>query len=109
MRIQGDYFHRDKRMKPIAAVLLLSGLSIALGAQAAERKLVVGLSAQANNANERALERVLDNPSTRDLQVVRLDPASVATDTTQLELYLGGRQFKANRVKAERAASGHLV
>jgi peptidyl-Asp metalloendopeptidase len=96
-------------MKPIAAVLLLSGFSIALGAQAAERKLVVGLSAQANNANERALERVLDNPSTRDLQVVRLDPASVATDTTQLQLNLEGRQFKANRVRAERAASGNLV
>lgn len=96
-------------MKPIAAAMLLSGLSIALGAHAAERKLVVGLSAQASNANERALERVLDNPSTRGVQVVRLDTASVAADTTQLELYLGGRQFKANRVKTERAASGNLV
>jgi acetolactate synthase regulatory subunit len=96
-------------MKPIAAVLLLSGFSIALSAHATERKLVVGLSAQASNANERALERVLDNPSTRGVQVVSLGAASVAADTTQLELYLGGRQFKANRVKAERAASGNLV
>lgn len=94
--------------KSIYAVLLLSG-SVALGAQAAERTLVQGLPGQSDQANERVLERLLANPATRNLRVVRLDPASVAADTQRLVLDVGGRQVGANLAKAERAESGNLI
>lgn len=95
--------------KPLAVVLLLSGLSLGMGANAAERTLVAGLPAQASNANARALERIVENPSTRDLRVVRIDRQSVADDTTRLELDLAGRRVSANRVKVERVGGGNLV
>jgi hypothetical protein len=94
----------------ITAAVLLSGLGmVALGAQAADRKLVTGLSAQGNSRNEAALERLLDNPSTRDVRVVHVDAGSVAADTTRLEFDLGGRRVAAKLAKAERTASGSLV
>lgn len=95
--------------KPIAAALLLSGMSLALSAQAAERSLVQGMAAQGNRANERALESLVSSPSTRELRVVRIDAASVAADTTRLQIDLPGRRVAAKLAKAERAASGNLV
>lgn len=95
--------------KPITAALLLSALSLALGAQAADRSLVQGLSTQANRANERALEAIVSNPSTRELRVVRIDAASVASDTRRLQLDLPGRRVSATLARAERSASGNLV
>lgn len=92
-----------------AVALLLSGLFIAASADAQDRKLVSGLSSQASNANEKALERVLDNPSSREVRVVKLDAGSVAADTRRLELDLLGQRVTASLVKAERTASGHLI
>lgn len=95
--------------KSIAAALLLSGLGMAMTANAADRKLVSGLSAQGNARNEQALERLLDNPATRDVRVVHVDSRAVAADTTRLEFDLGGRRVSANRANVEMAASGNLV
>src|SRR5688500_5266238 len=92
-----------------AVALLLSGLFIAASADAQDRKLVSGLSSQASNANEKALERVLDNPSSREVRVVKVDAGSVAADTRRLELDLLGQRVTASLVKAERTASGHLI
>lgn len=94
-------------MKSTLAVLMLSALS--LSAHAAERTLVIGLVGQASNANERALENVLGNRATRELRVVRINKEAVATDTTQLQLNLGGRQLQARLVRAERAANGNVI
>ena len=92
-----------------AAAVLLSGVGLAMGAAAAERTLVLGEVGKANAANDRALERLVANPATRDLKVVRIDAASVAADTTRLRLDLGGRRVTATLAKAERSASGNLV
>lgn len=96
-------------MKATFAVLMLSGLSLAMNASAAERTLVTGVVGQASNANERALENVIRNRASRELRVVRIDKDAVAADTTELLLNLGGRQVQARLVKVERAANGNLV
>jgi hypothetical protein len=93
----------------LAAAVLLSGVGFAMGAAAADRSLVVGAVAKGNSANDRALASLVANPTTRDLRIVRIDPASVAADTRHLELDLGGRRVVAQLAKAERLASGDLV
>ena len=93
----------------IAVSVLLGGISLAMGAQAAERTLVKGLAAQASSANQRVLERILDNPSTRVVRVVRIDAASVAGDTDRLQLDLPGLSVAANRTKVEHAQAGNLI
>jgi hypothetical protein len=93
----------------VAAAVLLSGATLAMGAAAAERSLVVGAANRASAANEHALERLMSNPSTRDFKVVRLDPASVAADTTRLTLDIGGRRVAANLAKVEKSTTGNLV
>ena len=93
----------------VAAAVLLSGVSLAMGAAAADRSLVSGAVAKGNSANERALATLVANPSTRDVKVVRVDPASVAADTSRLELDIGGRRHVAHLAKADRLANGHLV
>jgi hypothetical protein len=95
--------------KRVAAAVLLSGATLAMGAAAADRSLVVGAVAQGNPANARALERLIATPSTRDLKVVRINPSSIAGDTSRLELDVGGRRLVAQLAKAERLASGDLV
>jgi hypothetical protein len=95
--------------KRVAAVALLSGACLAMGAAAADRSLVVGNVAKASSANDRALERLVANPAVRDLRVVNLDVASVAADTHRLTLDIGGRRVVAHLAKAERSASGNLV
>lgn len=95
--------------KPIPAALLLSGLWLSLAANAAERELVLGSAARADARNERALEALLANPSTRDLRVVQVDADSVASDTTSLRLVVGGRDLAARLVKTGRSASGNLT
>jgi peptidyl-Asp metalloendopeptidase len=95
--------------KRVAAVALLSGACLAMGAAAADRSLVVGNVAKATAANDRALERLVASPATRDLRIVQLDPAAVAADTRRLTLDIGGRRVAATLAKAERSASGNLV
>jgi len=94
---------------PTAAALLLSGLCLSPVANAGERELVLGSAASADARNERTLEALLSNPSTRDLRVVQLDANSVASDTTSLRLVVGGRDLDARLVKAGRSASGNLT
>ena len=95
--------------KRVAAAVLLSGACFAMGAAAADRTLVVGAVAQGNARNDRALERLVANPTTRDLKIVRIDPKAVAADTNRLELDIGGRRVVAQLAKAERLASGNLL
>jgi hypothetical protein len=108
--VSGTTIHQEITMKlRVAAAVLLSGATFAMGAAAAERSLVVGGVGRANAANERALERLMANPATRDFKVVRLDARSVRADTTRLQLDIGGRRVSAHLAKAERLASGDLV
>ncbi|MGH8028303.1 MAG: M12 family metallo-peptidase, partial [Arenimonas sp.] len=93
----------------VAAAVLLSGATLAMGAAAAERNLVSGEVGRANAANVQALQTLVGNPSTRDIKVVKLDPASVAADTTRLSLDIGGRRVTAQLAKAERSTTGNLV
>jgi hypothetical protein len=93
----------------VAAAVLLSGATLAMGAAAAERNLVLGEVGRANAANVAALQTLLGNPSTRDVKVVRLDAASVAADTTRLQLNIGGRRIGAQLANAERSSTGNLV
>jgi peptidyl-Asp metalloendopeptidase len=93
----------------VAAAVLLSGATLAMGTAAAERNLVLGEVGRANAANVGALQTLVGNPSTRDVKVVRLDAASVAADTHRLQLDIGGRHIAANLAKAERSSTGNLV
>ena len=93
----------------IAAAVLLSGATLAMGTAAAERNLVLGEVVRADARNAKALQTLVGNPSTRDLRVVNLDAASVAADTTRLQLDIGGRRVTAQLAKAEHSASGNLV
>jgi hypothetical protein len=93
----------------VAAVVLLSGVCLATGAAAADRNLVLGEVGRANAANERALQTLVGNPTTRALKVVNLDAGSVAADTQRLQLDIGGRRVTAQLAKAERTASGSLL
>jgi hypothetical protein len=93
----------------LAAFVLLSGASLAMGAAAAERSLVTGPVDRASLANDRALERLIASPSTRDLRIMRIDANAVAADTTRLQIDLGGRRVTAQLAKAERTASGSLL
>lgn len=93
----------------VAAAVLLSGATLAMGTAAAERNLVLGEVGRANAANVAALQTLVGNPSTRDLKVVRVDAASVAADTTRLQLDIGGRRVGAQLASATRNPSGSLV
>lgn len=85
-----------------AAGLLLCG-----AASAAGKPLFVAGKGQADARNDRVLERLLGNPSTRDIQLVDVDAS--ASDSAEIELVLGGRRITADRTRAERTASGSDV
>ena len=93
----------------VAAAVLLSGATLAMGTAAAERSLVLGEVGRANAANVAALQTLVGNPATRDLKVVRIDAASVAADTTRLQLDIGGRRVAAQLASTTRNPSGSLV
>ena len=85
----------------------VAGLLLAGTATAAGKPLFVGGQSQADARNERVLERLLSNPSTRDIQLVTVDAS--ASDGSQIELVLGGRRITADRMRSERTASGSQV
>ncbi|GAB3361279.1 zinc-dependent metalloprotease [Lysobacter tyrosinilyticus] len=59
---------------------------------------------QADARNDRVLERLLGNPSTRDIKVVDVDAS--ASDTAQIELDVGGRRVTVDRSRSEHTATG---
>ena len=84
-----------------------TGLLLAGTAAAAGKPLFTAGHGQADARNDRVLERLLSNPSTRDVKVVGLDAS--ASDSAQIELSVGGRLITANRSRSERTASGSDV
>lgn len=84
-----------------------AGLLLAGSASAAGKPLFVSSNGKADARNERVLERLLANPSTRDVKIVNVDAS--ASDGAQIELSVGGRQLTANRSRAERTATGSDV
>lgn len=98
-------FHLMNRSLPIIAGL--TGLLLAGTASAAGKPLFVGGTGNADARNEQALERLLGNPSTRDVRLVRAD--ATAQDSAEIELQLGGRVLTADRSRSERTASGSHV
>jgi hypothetical protein len=84
-----------------------AGLLLAGSASAAGKPLFVSGNGKADARNDRVLERLLANPSTRDVKVVNVDAS--ASDGAQIELSVGGRQLTVNRSRAERTATGSDV
>ncbi|KQY55087.1 M12 family metallo-peptidase [Lysobacter sp. Root494] len=84
-----------------------AGLLLAGSATAAGKPLFVSGNANADARNDRVLERLLGNPSTRDVSIVNVDAS--ASDGAQIELSVGGRQLTVNRSRAERTATGSDV
>lgn len=84
-----------------------AGLLLAGSASAAGKPLFVSSNGKADARNERVLERLLANPSTRDVKIVNVDAS--ASDGAQIELSVGGRQLTANRSRAERTVTGSDV
>lgn len=84
-----------------------AGLLLAWNAAAAGKPLFAASKGKADARNEKALERLLANPSTRDVKIVRTD--ADASDGSEIELLLGGRAFTAERSRSERTASGSDV
>jgi hypothetical protein len=84
-----------------------AGLLLAGSASAAGKPLFVSGNSKADARNDRVLERLLSNPSTRDVKIVDLDAS--ASDGAQIELSVGGRQLTVNRSRAERTATGSDV
>lgn len=85
----------------------VAGLMIAGSASAAGKPLFTAGNGQADARNERVLERLLSNPSTRDIKLVNVDAS--ASDSAQIELVVGGRHITADRVRSERTALGSDV
>jgi len=85
----------------------VTGLLIAGTASAAGKPLFVPGQGQADARNDRVLERLLSNPSTRDVKVVGVDAS--ASDSAQISLSVGGRLITADRSRAEHTASGSDV
>ena len=84
-----------------------AGLLLAGSASAAGKPLFVSANGKADARNDRVLERLLNNPSTRDVKIVNVDAS--ASDGAQIELSVGGRQLTVNRSRAERTATGSDV
>lgn len=85
----------------------LAGFVLAGSAVAAGKPLFVAQSNHADARNERVLETLLANPSTRDLRIVSVDAS--ASDSSQIELQLGGRRLTVDRARSERTARGSTV
>jgi hypothetical protein len=85
----------------------VTGLLIAGTASAAGKPLFTPGQSQADARNDRVLERLLSNPSTRDIKVVGLDAS--ASDAAQIELSVGGRVITADRSRAEHTTTGSDV
>ncbi|WP_460759821.1 M12 family metallo-peptidase [Lysobacter fragariae] len=84
----------------------MTGLLIAGTASAAGKSLFTTTSGKADARNERVLERLLANPSTRDVKLVKLD--SRAADNAAIELVLGNRRVTVDRSRTQ-AADGSTV
>jgi len=84
-----------------------AGLLLAGSASAAGKPLFVPGTGQADARNDRVLERLLANPSTREVEIVNVDAS--ANDGAQIELSVGGRRITVNRSRAERTAMGSDV
>jgi len=82
----------------------VTGLLIAGTASAAGKPLFTPGQGQADTRNDRVLERLLGNPSTRDIKVVGVDAS--AGDAAQIELSVGGRLITADRSRAEHTTTG---
>jgi peptidyl-Asp metalloendopeptidase len=85
----------------------MAGLLLAGAATAAGKPLFTAGNSQADARNERVLERLLANPSTRDLKLVNVD--ATASDGAQIELLVGGRRITADRSRSERTTTGSDV
>ena len=85
----------------------VAGLMLAGTASAAGKPLFTPGNGQADARNDRVLERLLSNPSTRDVKVVGIDAG--ASDSSQIELDVGGRRITVDRQRSERTASGSDV
>jgi hypothetical protein len=85
----------------------VAGLLLAGTAGAAGKPLFVGASTGADARNERALQTLLANPSTRGVKLMRAD-ASV-TQSARIQLDLGGRIVTVDRSRSERTATGSDV
>ncbi|MFC5579313.1 M12 family metallo-peptidase [Lysobacter niabensis] len=85
----------------------VAGLMIAGTASAAGKPLFAPGNGQADARNDRVLERLLNNPSTRDLKLVGIDAS--ASDSSQIELDVGGRRVTVDRQRSERTAGGSDV
>jgi hypothetical protein len=95
-------------MKPsLPAVVGLAGLLLAGTASAAGKPLFAASNGTADARNERVLERLMNNPSTRDLRLTRVNAS--ATDGAQIELVLGGRKLTADRSRSERSSRGGTI
>jgi len=84
-----------------------AGLLLAGSAAAAGKPLFAASNGQADARNERVLERLLGNPSTRDVKIVHADAS--ASTAAQIELDVGGRRLTVNRSRSERTALGSDV
>jgi hypothetical protein len=84
-----------------------AGLLLAGSAAAAGKPLFVAGNSQADARNDRVLERLLGNPSTRDVKLVNVDAS--ASDAAQIQLTVGGRLITADRSRAEHTATGSDV
>ena len=84
-----------------------AGLLLAGSASAAGKPLFVSSNGKADARNDRVLERLLANPSTRDVKIVNVD--ADASDGAQIELSVGGRRLTVNRSRAQRTATGSDV
>ena len=84
-----------------------AGLLLAGSASASGKPLFVVNNGPSDARNDRALERLLGNPSTRDVKIVNVDAS--ASDSAQIELSVGGRRVTADRSRAERTATGSDV
>ncbi len=93
--------------RSLPVVAGLAGLLLACSASAAGKPLFVGTNSAADARNERALEQLLSNPSTRDVRLVRAD--ATASDSAEIELVLGGRVLTADRSRSERTSGGSHV
>jgi hypothetical protein len=94
-------------IRSIPVLAGVAGLLFVGAASAAGKPLFTASAGAADARNERALERLLSNPSTRDVRLVNVD--ATASDSAQVELMLGGRKLTADRSRSERTATGSTV
>ncbi|HEV8694624.1 MAG TPA: M12 family metallo-peptidase, partial [Lysobacter sp.] len=92
--------------RSLPVVAGIAGFLLAGAATAAGKPLFTA-GTQADARNERVLERLLANPSTRDIKLVNVDAS--ASDSAQLELLVGGHRITADRSRSEHTSSGSDV